>query len=105
MCEQARIDEFCRRFVAAGRQPGNPHEGIDVPTVRGIVRDVWGDDLRIFGQVPQIEVDATIVTLARQGVVGLHEHDFPRSVSDQSTLLWAGGRAYCLVCLGREYRR
>lgn len=89
--EQARIDEFRRRFTWAGRIPGSPHEPLDVPTVRKLVLELWGDCV--------FDADRQIVALSRAGVLSLHEHDFPSSVSDQSTLLKAGQFSFCLVAL------
>lgn len=102
MTEQDMVNEFVRRFTWAGRIPGSPHEPLDVPTVRELVRDVWNDALGKGGGWGRAEIDRQIVALSRAGVVSLHNHDFPRSVPDQSTLLWAGDFAYCLVALRQQ---
>lgn len=94
----AKTREFLRLFVGSGRILGSPWEPLSVETVRGLVREAWREEIA-FGVAA---VDRTILDLSRAGVLSLHEHDFPQSVADQSTLLHAGGRAYCLVAIRHE---
>ncbi len=88
----AKTREFLRLFSGAGRICGSPWEPLSVETVRGLVRDVWGS----------CDPGWKILALCRAGVLSLHEHDFPQAVAHQSTLLTAGGRAYCLVAIRHE---
>lgn len=88
----SKTREFLLLFVGSGRIPGSPWEPLSIPDVRDLVLQVWGD----------CDSGWKILSLCRAGVLSLHEHDFPSSVSDQSTLLHAGGRAYCLVAIRHE---
>lgn len=96
----AKTREFLRLFVGSGKILGSPWEPLSIPDVRGLVREVWREDLDPRWGI--VAIDQKILDLSRAGVLSLHEHDFPSSVSDQSTLLQAGGRDYCLVAIRHE---
>lgn len=104
LCGVVTVDsktrEFLRLFTGSGRICGSPWEPLSVETVRGLVREVWKDELDARWGI--VAIDQRILELCRAGVLSIHEHDFPQSVSDQSTLLKAGGRAYCLVAIRHE---
>lgn len=96
----SKTREFLRLFVGSGRIVGSPWEPLSVETVRGLVREVWRDDLDPRWGI--VAIDQKVLDLSRAGVLSLHEHDYPQSVANQLTLLHSGGRAYCLVAIRHE---
>jgi hypothetical protein len=90
----AKTREFLRLFAGSGRILGSPWEPLSVPEVRGIVLQVWGTCC--------FEPDNKIRQLARDCILSLHEHDFPSSVLDKSTLLKAEGRFFCVASVRHE---
>jgi hypothetical protein len=96
----AKTREFMRLFSGSGRILGSHWEPLSVETVRGLIRQVWKDELDARWGI--VAVDMKILDLAKGGVLSLHEHDFPQSVAQKSTLLQAGGRFFCLVSARHE---
>lgn len=96
----AKTREFLGLFIGSGRIPGSPWEPLSIPQVRPLIAQVWKCDLPQWWDIQA--VDQKILELSQSGVLALHEHDFPQSVSHQSTLLKAGGRAFCLVAIRHE---
>lgn len=96
----SKTREFLRLFSGSGRILGSPWEPLAIDTVRGLVREVWRDDLDPRWGI--VAIDQKILDLSRAGVLSLHEHDFPQSVAHQSTLLHSGVRYYCLASIRHE---
>ena len=96
----ATTREFLRLFGGSGRILGSPWEPLSVETVRSLVLEVWRDEMEGWWEISTI--DKKILDLAKGGVLSLHEHDFPQSVAQKSTLLQAGGRFFCLASVRHE---